>query len=79
MKILRIGLFTLAVGCLVAGAVFAAAPDTIVYVTNTGDKYHRDTCRFVRNSKVEITLAVAIEDGYDACGVCKPPVLDEAE
>ena len=30
--------------CVIAGVVYAAGPDTIVYVTKTGDKYHTEKC-----------------------------------
>jgi len=43
-----------------------------VYVTKTGEKYHKSTCRYLKNSKKEITLAIALEKGFTACSVCKP-------
>ena len=46
--------------------------DTIVYVTETGDKYHRSTCGYLR-SKYEITLREAVERGYAPCSRCNPP------
>lgn len=50
-----------------------AAP-LMVYTTWTGKKYHRYTCRTIKNSETyESTIAVAIGDGYDACKVCNPP------
>jgi len=51
-----------------------SAPQVIVYVTKTGEKYHRGTCQYLRLSKIEITLDAAIRQGYDPCSVCKPPV-----
>ncbi|MGJ8594137.1 MAG: hypothetical protein ACSHXF_16425 [Aquaticitalea sp.] len=47
-------------------------PAQNVYVTKTGEKYHKSTCRYLKNSKTEITLAVAIERSLTACTVCKP-------
>ena len=43
-----------------------------VYVTKTGKKYHKETCRYLNNSSIELSLADAIEKGYTACSVCKP-------
>lgn len=43
-----------------------------VYVTKTGEKYHTETCRYLKYSKKEITLQKAFELGYTACSVCKP-------
>ena len=49
--------------------------DTIVYVTRTGSKYHRDGCGSLSKSKIEITLKEAVEEGYEPCKRCKPPRL----
>ena len=49
--------------------------DTIVYVTRTGSKYHRDGCSSLSKSKIEITLKEAVEEGYEPCKRCKPPRL----
>ena len=53
----------------------AEAEDTVVYITDTGKKYHREGCRFLRKSKIKTTLAKAVEAGYKPCKVCKPPTL----
>jgi competence protein ComEC len=47
--------------------------DTIVYITDTGTKYHTSTCRYVSKSKYAITLEEAKEKGYTPCKVCNPP------
>lgn len=44
----------------------------IVYITDTGDKYHRDGCRYLRESKHEISRNNAVSQGYTPCSVCKP-------
>lgn len=49
-------------------------PDTEVYVSRTGTKYHREDCRFVTKSKITTTLQ-RISGKYTACGVCGPPML----
>lgn len=45
----------------------------VVYITRTGKKYHRGTCRYLRQSKIKTTLAEAKENGYLPCKVCDPP------
>jgi hypothetical protein len=46
---------------------------TTVYITKTGEKYHRGTCRYLSQSKIAISLANAKARGYTPCSVCKPP------
>lgn len=46
--------------------------DTIVYITNTGGKYHRSTCRHLKDSKIERKLSEVINN-YGPCGTCHPP------
>lgn len=48
--------------------------EIIVYITDTGTKYHRGTCRHLKDSKVEIPLEKAKTQGYEPCGTCNPPV-----
>jgi hypothetical protein len=49
-------------------------PDEItVYVTETGKKYHTSTCKYLKDSKIEITLKEAKEKGYTPCSRCNPP------
>jgi len=43
--------------------------DEVVYVTNTGDKYHRAGCRYLRRSSNPLPLSQAMR-GYSACSVC---------
>ena len=50
-----------------------------VYITKTGEKYHKDSCRHLKYSKREITLQQALEAGYQACLVCKPPKVATQE
>lgn len=44
----------------------------VVYITETGTKYHKAGCRYLKDSKIEITLEEAQEEGYTACKVCNP-------
>lgn len=43
-----------------------------VYVTNTGSKYHTGGCRYLRKSRIPISLESA-KTGYSPCSVCNPP------
>ena len=42
------------------------------YITETGSRYHREGCRYLWNSKIEISLEEAKARGYTACSVCDP-------
>lgn len=66
MKLLKLILFLglLAYACDLPGQTF--------YVTKTGEKYHKSTCHYLKNSKKEITFEIANERGFTACSVCKP-------
>jgi len=48
----------------------------IVYVTDTGSKYHVAGCSSLRKSKHAITLGEATDQYYDACDKCEAPILD---
>lgn len=52
------------------GAV-GAAKVTLVYVTRTGAKYHREGCRFARTATA-VTLKDATARGLAPCAVCHP-------
>ena len=39
----------------------AASGDTTVYVTKTGEKYHVGSCSYLRQSKIPISLAGAVD------------------
>ena len=43
-----------------------------VYITDTGEKYHSISCRYLKQSKHEVSLEKAQQRGYSACKVCKP-------
>lgn len=47
--------------------------DTIVYVTDSGTKYHRDGCSYLE-SKYAITKSDAERKGYEPCSRCDPDV-----
>ena len=54
-----------------AAAASGGGGDT-VYITNTGEKYHRDGCRYLKKSQIAISRSDAIAQGYGACSVCNP-------
>lgn len=41
-----------------------------VYITRTGNKYHKSGCRYLRQSSIAISLSDAQAQGYTACSVC---------
>jgi endonuclease YncB( thermonuclease family) len=43
-----------------------------VYVTRTGSKYHRSSCRYLRRSRIPVSLKEA-KQSYGPCSVCRPP------
>lgn len=45
---------------------------TTVYITNTGEKYHRDGCGYLSQSKNAISLSSAQAIGYTPCSRCNP-------
>jgi micrococcal nuclease len=57
----------------VASPVAAPTTDT-VYVTKTGEKYHRAGCRSLARSQIPMPLAEAAAR-YGACAICNPPTL----
>lgn len=46
--------------------------DFTVYITKTGTKYHLDGCRHLSKSKIPISRAKAIKQGYTPCAHCDP-------
>lgn len=50
------------------------ATGIIVYVTDTGSKYHRENCSNLKNSKHEVNLH-DLDNSYDPCKKCNPPTL----
>lgn len=48
-----------------------------VYTTKTGEKYHKSNCRYLKQSKKETTIKKAKAQGYQACKVCKPTVVNK--
>jgi competence protein ComEC len=46
--------------------------DPIVYVTRTGECYHRGSCGYLRKSKIPMKLSEA-KKRYRPCSKCRPP------
>jgi hypothetical protein len=46
--------------------------DYTVYITRTGERYHRGSCHHLRRSKIAIKKSEAIAQGYTPCKVCRP-------
>jgi hypothetical protein len=44
----------------------------IVYITRTGEKYHTESCRYLRLSKIPVELNDETKSSYEPCKVCKP-------
>jgi hypothetical protein len=51
---------------------FQVAAQTVVYTTKTGQKYHKENCRYLKMSKNKTTIKNAKAKGYLACKVCVP-------
>lgn len=47
--------------------------EDLVYITNTGERYHRATCSSLSHSSYEVTLSEATDAGYTPCKNCHPP------
>jgi hypothetical protein len=62
---------------LIASLLVCTSPtsddSTIVYITDTGTKYHTSGCQYLDASKTAISLKEACAKGYTPCSVCKPP------
>jgi len=83
MKTMLYGIL-LVVGLFGVSSVTIGAPTTYspnhftpvsltVYTTNTGHKYHNGYCRYLKQSKIAISLDEAKRRGLTACSVCNPP------
>jgi hypothetical protein len=57
----------------VAAAAQADPATLTVYITKTGEKYHRDGCRYLSRSRIPIPLKEAAKR-FEPCKVCRPPI-----
>lgn len=44
--------------------------EDIVYVTNSGKKYHKEDCTYLKSSKIMISLEQAVMEGKQPCSKC---------
>ncbi|MCD8238692.1 MAG: MBL fold metallo-hydrolase [Clostridiales bacterium] len=54
-------------------AVSSGNDSEVVYITNTGSKYHRAGCSYLKSSSIETTVAEAKNKGLSPCSRCNPP------
>jgi hypothetical protein len=47
-------------------------PSDVVYITASGETYHRDGCRFLKQSKIKTTRGEAEKSKKQPCKVFKP-------
>lgn len=52
------------------GNTVSEKQDVTVYITNTGSKYHKSGCQYLKESKIAISLSDAKARGYTACSKC---------
>lgn len=50
----------------------SASTSYTVYITKTGEKYHRDGCRYLKKNQIAIDKNAAVAQGYTPCSVCNP-------
>ena len=62
---------------LVLPALWGSDGETEVYTAASGTKYHREGCPSLRQSKIPLSLADAVRQGYEPCSRCNPPVLGD--
>jgi len=62
-----------------APSVKADSNQIVVYITKSGEKYHREGCQHLRKSARSIPLSEAVEKGYEPCKRCKPPTLADPD
>ena len=46
--------------------------EQVVYITKTGKKFHKASCRYLKHSKIEVSRDEAMATGYTACKICRP-------
>lgn len=55
-----------------SGGSYGNTTSDTVYITRTGEKYHRGTCSSLRKSKIAISRSNARARGYQPCKRCRP-------
>lgn len=54
---------------------YTVPSDTLVYITPTGGKYHRQGCTYLYENTNSISIQAAEQKGYEACSRCNPDIL----
>ena len=60
-------------GAATTSSAASAGGNPTVYVTATGECYHREGCRYLSSSRIKMKLKAAKDAGYRPCSVCDPP------
>ena len=60
---------------LLSSSFLACEQNEIVFVTNTGRAYHKESCPSLTSSKIAVSLPDAART-HNACLTCNPPVID---
>lgn len=68
----KINLIRLFLILFIASISLNADDNRIVYLSQTGVKYHIKTCRTLKKKPIPVTLKEAKRRGYTACKVCRP-------
>ena len=71
--ILLVIMLSLSVGCETDtdnSITESSETQEIVYITDTGEKYHKSTCFHLRYSRYAIGLEEALDRGYNSCKHC---------
>lgn len=68
----RVFQLALSVLILLAISAYTVPDDTVVYVTPSGAKYHREDCSYISENATSMTIAEAENAGYTPCSRCKP-------
>ena len=63
-------LFTVSVSALLL--LWPDPPESVVYITRTGRKYHTYNCEFLPGNKKFAIYLDEAEKNYDPCGICSP-------
>ncbi|GGG96367.1 hypothetical protein GCM10007415_34450 [Parapedobacter pyrenivorans] len=53
-----------------AAYTVAEQRDATVYITKSGEKYHKAGCQYINKSEIKTTKKEAVKNGYGACKVC---------
>ncbi len=57
-------------------------PEPIVYITQTGKKYHTYNCEFLQDKNVEKKFAIYLDEAekdYASCGICAPHRIEKSK